>query len=1107
MESLSVPKLAARSRRYRSSTSASNPPVVTKAAEVLQSLLDKLSAALRAPQGSDYPEFPPLIELGRQVHQHVAATNPPCPAQDDFRHLDGFRHLLNVLRAYSGFYNPQRRSLEEKKGFFELLHTILAIFSATFREHHGNRRYFKRRVEGGGWEALEQIIASVGLGGTDSDIWTNCQLFGKLLSFSLDDQRLDKLCQAVAVTSAPEGTSEAGDDVAYENDSGDRITRFEVPIIERELEKIITSTTVLRNPEIMRAVIDFWESMPRDPETAECFASAIVLATMKLASSASFSNLNALHGTGALSRFLALYLGEGSRLSEHERGVILGLCKSLMHLGVNRLADVQLLLSKQDSVASQFCLDMATRFNGPPFVQFDLSLHGHSSIELPSLGRSFPPTSSAGYTFTAWIRIDRFDPGSHTTIFGVFDATQTCFLLAYLEKDTHNFILQTSVTSQRPSVRFKSVKFKEGRWYHIAIVHRRPRTMTASKASLYVNGEFAEQIKSQYPVPPPMSNASTESFASFNSVANKPHPVQAFLGTPRDLSTQLGPGLVFSKWSLASAHLFEEVLSDDLLAVHYRLGPRYQGNFQDCLGGFQTYEASAALGLRNEMLHPGKEEGSSDILKAIRDKASSLVPEQKILMSTLPTAIFQPEGQFLDSFLFRSLSRNAASNLFQLATKSGTAISINAALPCVNDALVRAHGVAVLTGDPVVTTPYNFDDNLWRIGGFTPVALKLVERAKTAEEFIRSVELMFLSIKKSWRNSEAMERDNGYAILGMLLRSKLGYATSGTDIPGWRLLLAPEDRDKLSFQLLSLVLDFVGYKHASPVESFIINPLAYRILLIDFDTWRKSAPITQELYYKQFVTFAVNSKFHEFNSRRLQRMRKNWSTQDDQSQHADDLPTGIVKRMLDALKAETISENVMPHFLDAFESLIKCNFNAEVHRTIALFITYTFHSSANSQPRTPRPLSAITPTNGRTGLRRATVDSANGAHLPVLTRKQVGVKILALYTRLLCDKGNFTDIHKFARTVTNKVSRNTPCLILDADMDMLVASVPTCRGESRSHRLWLQNHRQGARVTWVKLCFQICQEDGRVRNHVPPFEALVGYTNSVANVSQYTFWG
>lgn len=870
-----MPKLASRARRYRSSTSASNPPAVTKATEVLQSLLDNVAAALQEQESNGYPALPPILKVARQIHQHVAGTAPPSPSQDDFRHLDGYRRLLNALRTYSGFYNPQKRTLEEKKGFFELLHIVLAIFSATFREHHGNRRYFMHKVEGGGWASLEQIIASVGLGGSDSDLWSNCQLFGKLLSFALDDQRLDELCQAIAATAQPEEGNTSGETAVYRKDNdGTKITQFDVSTVENELSRVLTSTSVLKNPEIMRSTVDFWESMPRQTGSAENLASVVVLNTMRLATTASFYNLTALHGTGVLSRFLALYFTDNSTLSDYEKGVVLGLCRSLMHLGVNQLADTQLLLSRQDTTTSEFCLDIAAKNNGPPFVQFDLSLYGHSSIELPSLGRSFPPQSSAGYTFTAWIRIDRFDPNSHTTIFGVFDASQTCFLLAYVEKDTHNFILQTSVTSQRPSVRFKSVKFKENYWYHIAIVHRRPRTMTASKASLYINGEFSEQMKSQYPLPPSLSSVSTESFASFNSHSNKTNPVQAFLGTPRDLSTKLGPGRVFSKWSLASAHLLEDALSDDFLAVHYRLGPRYQGNFQDCLGGFQTYEASAALGLRNEMLHPGKEQHTSDILKAIRDKASSILPEQRVLMSTLPTAVFRTDGQFLDSFLCRSLSRNAATNLFQLTTKSGTAVSVNAALPCVNDALVRVHGVAVLTGDPVVATPFNFDDNLWRIGGFTPVALKLVERAKNADDFLRSVELMFLAIKKSWRNSEAMERDNGYAILGMLLRAKLGYATAGSDIPGWRLLLTPEERDRLAFQLLSLVLDFVGYRHADPVESFIVNPLAYRIMLIDFDTWRKTAPITQELYYKQFVTFAVNSKYHEFNSRRLQRMRK-----------------------------------------------------------------------------------------------------------------------------------------------------------------------------------------------------------------------------------------
>jgi hypothetical protein len=332
---------------------------------------------------------------------------------------------------------------------------------------------------------------------------------------------------------------------------------------------------------------------------------------------------------------------------------------------------------------------------------------------------------------------------------------------------------------------------------------------------------------------------------------------------------------VHSKWSLASAHLFEDVLSDDLLAVYYRLGPRYQGNFQDCLGGFQTYEASAALGLRNEVFHPGKDD-NSDILKAIRDKASTIVPEHKVLLSAFPRAVFPADGKFMDSVLFRSLSKNAASSLFHATVKSGTAAAINGAVPCINDALIKLNGVSLLTGDPVIATPYHFDDNLWRLGGFTPVGLKLIERSSTCDELLRSVELVFYCISNSWRNSEAMERDNGYAVLSMLLRAKLGFGVAGSDAQSqsWRLTLTNEARDRLSFQLLSLVLHFVGYKHADPIESFIINPLAYRVLLIDPDTWRRSSPIAQELYYKQFVTFAVKSKHHQFNSRRLLRMRK-----------------------------------------------------------------------------------------------------------------------------------------------------------------------------------------------------------------------------------------
>ncbi|KAH9888748.1 hypothetical protein F4778DRAFT_755179 [Xylariomycetidae sp. FL2044] len=997
--------MSTRASRYRSSTSASTPLQRSKASEVLQGLLESISAALSSTTSNGYPEAAELTNKIRQIQQHLIAIASPSSAQDDFRHLRGFHHLLNVLRSFSGFYNPQKQSEDARANLFALLDAILGAFSAAFRSHPGNRRYFRTRVEGAGWDALEQAIASIGLGGSDSDLWTSCQLFGKLFSFALGDKALDQLSSYIASgrfsqREVPANTFEPGGndgaELAEDRDEVDRISA-----IQAAIGKTVHRTSTLRNPEVVRMIVDFWESLPRSKGASDNVASLLVLHVLLAVVTASTINQHHVHETGVLSRFLKLAFDGDSDLNSRERETVLSLCRALMPFGVNRLMDAQLLLLNPSPSASDFCLETMHKHNSPPFIQFDLSIHGHSSMELPSLGRPFPPQSSAGYTFMAWVRVDQFDPRSHTTIFGVFDSTQSCFVLAYLEKDTRNFILQTSVTSQRPSVRFRNFTFKEKIWYHIAVVHRRPKTMTASKASLYVNGEFVEQMKVSYPSPPPLSNASTDSFASFTSVSNKAMPVQAFLGTPRDLSTHIGPGMVNSTWSLATAHLLDDVPSDDFLSVPSRLGLHYQGNFQDCLGGFQTYEASAALGLRNDLVSAGKEE--SDIMKAIRDKASLILPEQRILLSTMPSSIFREREHFGESQLFRALSRGPAYTLVQMVLKNGTGVAINTALPSVYDALLRSNGVAVLTGDPIIANPQFFDDALWRLSGFTPLALKLIDRAASPDSLVRAVEMILICINSSWRNSEAMEKDGGYAILSLLLKAKLGFAGPTGENTTRKLVLQDTERDKLCFQLLSLILNFVGYKHKDPLDSVIINPLAYRILLVDFDGWRKCAPIVQELYYKQFVTFAMKSKYHQYNSRRLLRMR-------------------IVKRLLDTLKAEPLSENVSHFFMGTLEDLVKCSYNTEVHRSLALFITYAFHSPPRSLPRTPRSLTLSNRSGAHTSQRRPTVDHAHPDHnsIPILTKKQIGIRLLRMYSQMLCERGQLAMIRKFAKTVTNK---------------------------------------------------------------------------------------
>lgn len=137
------------------------------------------------------------------------------------------------------------------------------------------------------------------------------------------------------------------------------------------------------------------------------------------------------------------------------------------------------------------------------------------------------------------------------------------------------------------------------------------------------------------------------------------------------------------------------------------------------------------------------------------------------------------------------------------------------------------------------------------------------------------------------------------------------------------------------------------------------------------------------------------------------------------------LIVGIVKRLLDAMKGEAVPETVLPYFMDAFETLVKSNLSPEVMRSLSLFITYAFHLVPVSAARTPRPLSAISRPSTPNLLRRPTIDGS-GASTPVsgikfLTKKQLGIRVLSLYSEILCEKDNLNNIRKFAKTVTNKV--------------------------------------------------------------------------------------
>lgn len=801
-------------------------------------------------------------EKSLALRQALTATEPllrlrhtfiddehPRTAKDAFRQLAGFQTLLELADKLAELYDPTKLSKEDRKSVIGIYKDALGALAEGLKDHFGNKRYFARRIVGGGAAALEHTL-TVLVGKIDQTETDAQQLYGAILAAALCQETVAGMFVALSAK--------------FPRAKSSTISPKEV---RAAVDQYMGSAETVEVPELLGPLIRVWVTQSA-LSGDEVIRLALPACLSQLATQ-SRRNVVALHATGMLTTILPLLFDDGR--SDTEKELYQDLARYLSVQGLNSLEDAVTLYRRahENSRVLKFLLSALKYSKEPPSIQFDLSSHGFCSVEFATIGRPFPPSASAGYTLAAWVRFDDFDLNTHTTIFGAFDASQTCFVLAYVEKDTHKFILQTSIRGPRPSVRFKSTTFEANRWYHICLIHRKPKPASSARASLFIDGEFVEQLKIEYPSVP---------------TSNHPHRsprIQAFFGTPQDLAMRLGKGVSTSRWSLANGMLFDEAYSDDLVAVFYNLGPRYFGNLQDCLGSFQTYKASATLNLRNEHLHPGKEE-DSEIVTAIRRRASTLIREGSILINLSPVAVLDDDdsNNVDESQLIKCLSRQAAKSLQQLTKAGGNAVAVNGGTPAINDGLTQPQGVGILTGDPVVAVPWALDDASWCLGGCAAVHLSLVQAAKSAETTRLAVEALYEAVQDNWRNSEAMERENGYGILAVLLREKLGFQLGNGPTAGRSTAVCTNDDElnTLMFELLRSTLSFVGYDFKHPNHSIILNPLAYRVLLVDMDVWRYGEPQAHDLYYSQFRTFVSDSNYRRFNARRFGRMRMFYPT-------------------------------------------------------------------------------------------------------------------------------------------------------------------------------------------------------------------------------------
>ena len=795
-----------------------------------------------------------LKELG------IALVDGETEAKDVFRQSGGFEALLEILDV--------RTDCGARETLITDVEAVLDTFTRALKGHQGNRRYFayltRRTVEGMSkkWDRVGSVLDRVWCvfsQASGSDVNQHARLLGSLLALATDQTGEDKL-KDIFSQFEYDGPAEKENGVLVVSNRDSAYGEEQAVQLRNHAQRFFTGNELIRNPEAVTMFTRFWRI-----ETTAVYTSGyldllvlVLIALTKLASMSLF-NLVAMHSSGIQSDLLYFINNPDHPIKSTAQELF----DVLLTLGLDELKDAHHLVSEAYTSPKKYDVisKALTLSTGPSFIQFDSSVHGYCSLELPSLGKQFPPTPTAGFTFSTWLRIDKFDATCHTTIFGAFDPTQACFMLAYIDKESHLLIWQTSIKSLKPSIKFKSIAFKAGCWYHLALVHRRPRTLSSSRATLFVNGEFVEQQKIHYPA-----------YVEGTSI-------QAFLGTPKELSVNRGQNTVSSSWSLASFHLIADALSDEFIMVQHKLGPNYTGNYQDALGPFQTYRASAELYLRNEMLHPGKEE-TSQIVSAIKYKAGALYPENLVLLSICPhnfidISRFDEDDQ---SQLGSLLSKSTIKKVQQHLRSKGDTVVVNGAIPSISNALMHAHGTALPMGEPTVAISNPLYDQLRCVGGCVAVGLHFVKIAKTKDAVLSAVDIVFRSVHSYWRNSEAMESENGFGILAGLLSAKVGLSS---DLCSGNASAAElcdvitggiEEQEDLAAELLKLILSYTGLDEKSPENSMLINPLAYRVLLVDCDFWRMTRLSTQQLYLGQFSSFVKGNKHYRFNCKRLARM-------------------------------------------------------------------------------------------------------------------------------------------------------------------------------------------------------------------------------------------
>ena len=687
---------------------------------------------------------------------------------------------IEALDSFSGAEDDHLR--------LTLLSSILGTLTRSFEGNDLNRHIFSTTI---GFRALIDAIKLSSFCNSDNADGANDKLFGVLLAFLLDPvqersakELLVNLRQLRNVNQSESGGSQSD-------------------LSKEEIDNFLRYPARIMNPEAAIMILTFIresEEIKHDSflrSTTMLFLSRLAKQSRKntvLLAKAGLLDL-LLQWLFPLAEDTSVEIGKGKQrasrekanggcdLDEQERRILTELAQSMLLLGVEtqnirhmvERVIIKPSLKKSGSDTGETLHMPMLRFmreglrasRWPPFFHFDLSNNPYAAISLPNLAnRQFPPFNNNGYTFLAWIHIDRFPEASDRPndsaldvtspasldILNIKDDKEQCTIRLYIDFASRTLAIKTG---QQSITHFPNAYFEERRWYHLAMVHHRGSRSVPSCASVFLDGKKVDdRILCAWPSQP-----------------EKGATISASLGLPRQLAKSSG---YLSRnnqdcgiWSLGPTWLLDLELHEEMIYVSSTLGPRYISNFQDRLGQYQTYLSSTRLNLHIENVYGGsKHAGHSPLVKAIRAKAAALVPENRIYFALQAGNVIRA-GEASSHPLTAGLAVAERVSIDALTEHKGR-IVFNSAVPDISTALQSPSlGIAKFEGEIISGSPKSMDDAFDKVGG-VPLLCKLVELAKDSEELALAINVWEESFRSSWKMSEDAERSQAYEIVSML---------------------------------------------------------------------------------------------------------------------------------------------------------------------------------------------------------------------------------------------------------------------------------------------------------------------------------------------------